>query len=158
MPTICPIKTPTTSPHAYPIATTFQSNSNAEFEPWFSLKVEGGCGEELTFSHLFDNGFPHNPELPSYEPFWNVSNCLPRGIGPTRELWETLTNARKLSSVSFGGISPYNLFLERSKDSSSVMLPKDGGIWPVRALFERLSKWRAFRFPISSGISLQIDC
>ncbi|PON55394.1 hypothetical protein PanWU01x14_188880 [Parasponia andersonii] len=55
---------------------------------------------------------------------------------------------RKLNSASCGGISPERL----SKDSSVVMFPSDGGIGPVRALFERLREKRPRRSPIESGI------
>lgn len=37
-----------------------------------------------------------------------------------------------------GGITPYNLFRERSNDSSLLRFPKDDGIWPVRALCDML--------------------
>ncbi|PON35838.1 hypothetical protein TorRG33x02_350640 [Trema orientale] len=55
---------------------------------------------------------------------------------------------RKLSSANCGGISPESL----SKDSSVDMFPSDGGIGPVRALFERLREKRPCRSPTQSGI------
>lgn len=54
-------------------------------------------------------------------------------------------NERLLSSR---GISPDSLFLDRSSDSSSVTFSKDRGIWPVKALFDKLSAINVFKRPI----------
>ena len=64
-------------------------------ESWSSSMLEVGRGEGFGFSHLFDNGFPHNPKFPSNELLSNVSNWLPCGIGPVSWLCETLKDARK---------------------------------------------------------------
>ena len=118
---IFPTKTPTINPHPYPITTTFQPNSNENFEPWFASKFEGGVGGPSELAHLLDNiGLPQNFVFPSNELFWIVRNCFPCGIGPIRLLWDTFKKARKVSSTSFGGVSPTSIFWERSSDSRFV--------------------------------------
>ena len=47
----------------------------------------------------------------------------------------------------------YELVLERSKDLSSIKFPKDGEIWPIRMLLDKLSKCNPFKFPMTSKIS-----
>ena len=142
------------NPQPYPITTTFQPNSNSNFESWLiSSKVKGGSNESLKFPHFFDKGLPHNPGLPLKDLIWKVSNWNPCGIGPIKWLLETLKKERKVSCVSCGGISPDNLFWDRSNASSDVNFSKDEGIKPVSKLLERLSNWISFKFPMSSGIS-----
>ncbi|WVY90761.1 hypothetical protein V8G54_036275 [Vigna mungo] len=51
------------------------------------------------------------------------------------------------------GISPFNLFHERSNHSNFVNLPNDSGMVPVILLCERLSPIRDFNSPMAFGIS-----
>ncbi|KAF2567077.1 hypothetical protein F2Q68_00027844 [Brassica cretica] len=56
------------------------------------------------------------------------------------------------------GIVPERLFLDRSSDSRLLRLEKDRGIWPVKALFDKLSAISAFKKPIDSGICPSSCC
>ncbi|RID61985.1 hypothetical protein BRARA_E01087 [Brassica rapa] len=58
-------------------------------------------------------------------------------------------NERLPSSL---GIVPDKWFLDRSSDSSSVTFAKDKGMWPVKALFDKLRAINAFKRPMDSGI------
>ncbi|GAY64491.1 hypothetical protein CUMW_234000, partial [Citrus unshiu] len=92
---MCPSTTPITVPLAYPIRTVFQPNANKDSECGSS-----SGGEVAELSHFFDKGCPHNPGFPSNEPFPNVLNCFPCGIGPVSRLSDTLKIARNVSSES----------------------------------------------------------
>ena len=50
------------------------------------------------------------------------------------------------------GIVPESWFPDRSNDSSSVALAKDRGIWPEKALLDKLSAISVFRRPMDPGI------
>ncbi|RID80798.1 hypothetical protein BRARA_A03434 [Brassica rapa] len=60
---------------------------------------------------------------------------------------------RKESSSSSCGISPESLFWETSSDSRAVRFPIDEGMWPVKALLDKLSTWSSFNRPMDLGIS-----
>ena len=92
---IFPPKTPNINPHSYPIATTFQSNSNRDIASLFSTNIEGWGGGSFKLAYHFDNGLPHNPTFPLNELFSNVRNCFPCCIVPVRWLWDRLKKSKE---------------------------------------------------------------
>ncbi|CAL9222960.1 unnamed protein product [Arabidopsis halleri] len=61
--------------------------------------------------------------------------------------------ARYESFPNSCGISPESLFWETSSDSSSIRFAIDDGMWPVKALIDKLSTWSSFNRPMDFGIS-----
>lgn len=96
------IITPTIIPPPYPNPIAIQwSLWKRDFilSSSFPSKIEPVSVDFVRSSHLFDNGSPHNPAFPTYELFSNVLSWFPRGIRPSKRLWETLKNERKVSST-----------------------------------------------------------
>ncbi len=63
-----------------------------------------------------------------------VANCFPWGIGPMSWFCDKFNTAKNVKLVNCAGISPMNLFEERSNDSIVDKFANDGEIWPVKLL------------------------
>ncbi|KAK8271836.1 hypothetical protein V6Z11_D11G289300 [Gossypium hirsutum] len=56
-------------------------------------------------------------------------------------------------SKKLEGISPYSLFIDKSRDSSNSNLPMMSDIFPIKRFLDKFNDRSPMRFPISLGIS-----